>query len=200
MISDRDRVGCRAHPGPASFAIHRPHDAVAQEAHECAPTGAGGPGAPDPSPHARQLTLGNVLAPVAGLPGSSIVLFVPKVGVRSVPSSHVPGAATRGFPAPHQLAHQVRVVAVLLGDPQVVERTERSRHRLREAQVPVLGRVAGRAQATRATGRTGGRRARPRGEGRDATGRAERPRGAGRRAVEPARVSAVRSWATAEAS
>jgi hypothetical protein len=53
-----------------------------------------------------------------------------------VPPSHVRGAATRGFPTPHQLTDQVRVVADLLCDPQVVVRTERSRHRLRETQVP----------------------------------------------------------------
>jgi hypothetical protein len=53
----------------------------------------------------RQLTLGNVLPSVAGLPGSSIKLLESEVPVRSVPPSHVPGAATRGLPAPHQLAH-----------------------------------------------------------------------------------------------
>jgi len=54
---------------------------------------------------------------VAGLPGSSIKLLESEIPVRSMPPSHVPGAATRGFPTSHQLAHQVRVIAVLLWDP-----------------------------------------------------------------------------------
>jgi hypothetical protein len=89
------------------------------------------PGLPDPPPHARQLTPGHVLASVTGLPGSAIELLESEIPVGSMPPSHVRGAATRGLPAPHQLADQVRVVAVLLRDCQVVVRTKRSRHRLR---------------------------------------------------------------------
>jgi hypothetical protein len=47
----------RPHPGPAPGARFHPRDVVAQEAQDSAPTGAGGPGAPDPAPHARQLSL-----------------------------------------------------------------------------------------------------------------------------------------------
>jgi len=136
----------RAAPG----ARFHPRDAAAQETQDRAPTGAGGPGAPDPPPHAPQLALGNVLASVAGLPGSSIKLLESEIPVRSVPPSHVLGTATRGFPTPHQLAHHVWVFAVQLRDPQVVVRTERSRHRLREIQVPVLNRSWAETSAHRA--------------------------------------------------
>jgi hypothetical protein len=131
------------HPGPAPGARFHPGDAAAQEAQDPAHAGAGGPGAPDPPPHARQLTLGHVLAAVAGLPGSSIKLLESEILVRSVPPSHVLNAATRRFPASHQLAHQVRVFAVLLRDLQVVVRTERSSHRLTEIQVAVLSGARG---------------------------------------------------------
>jgi len=70
-----------------------------------ASTSAVSPEAPDPPPHARKLTLGNVLALVAGPPGSSIKLLESEVPLRSVPPPHVPGAATREFAALHQLAH-----------------------------------------------------------------------------------------------
>jgi len=97
----------------AVWKVRRPRPLAPAGFRRYAPTGAGGPVASDPPPHARQLTLGNVLASVAGLPGSSIKLLEDTSTVHAAVSppwchhtrlsrtspARAPGASFRG-PAP----------------------------------------------------------------------------------------------------